>query len=96
MLTYKITNTNTAEIYRSDSESPELPFLIMPTWPNGEPWSTKAEAESWATLFISSQEEGAELRPGDSPDEPEVYISRVVQIDSTETAATPELEVAPE
>lgn len=94
MFSHKITKNNVVEIYRSTSETPEVPVLTMANWPNGTAWANKAEAEAWGALFVASQAEGATHRPGDSPEEPSVEIV-VYQAPVEVVEETLELEAAP-
>lgn len=68
MYTFEIDENNAVRIFM---EGKEAPVIFQPDWPNGTPWANKAEATSWAELYILSFEdpEVTEL-PGNSPEEP--------------------------
>ncbi len=68
MYTFEVDDNNAVRIFR---EGQEAPVIFQPDWPNGTPWADKAEATSWAELYVRSFEDAevAEL-PGDSPEEP--------------------------
>jgi len=52
-------------------ENATAPGLLQPTWPDGTPWATKAEATSWALAYIEAITDlNSEFLPGDSPVEP--------------------------
>jgi hypothetical protein len=53
MYTYKVNNSNTVEVF---VEGQEAPMLRQPHYPNQDAFDTKAEAETWAQLFIASLE----------------------------------------
>ena len=49
---YEIENeTNAVMVFYGDSE---IPSLYQPNWPGGDQWADKAEAESWAQLYLNS------------------------------------------
>lgn len=50
----------------------KFPFLVQETWPDGTPWSSDAEAQAWADLYVLSLDRGHLFMPGVSPDAPEV------------------------
>ena len=49
-LTYTV-NNNVVKIF---SDNQVEPVIIQPNWPNGTPWTSEAEAASWAQLCISA------------------------------------------
>jgi hypothetical protein len=51
MYTYTVNNLNTIEVF---VEGQVEPTLRQPHYPNQDPFETKAEAEDWAQLYISS------------------------------------------
>lgn len=51
MYTYTVNDANTVEVF---VEGQEAPMLRQPHYPNQDAFDTKAEAEEWAQLFISS------------------------------------------
>lgn len=51
MYTYTVNDSNTIEVF---VEGQEEPTLRQPHYPNQDPFETKAEAEDWAQLYISS------------------------------------------
>jgi hypothetical protein len=50
-LTYTIENNNTVKIY---SDTQQDPVIVQPDWPNGTPWASYSEAETWAQLCIAA------------------------------------------
>lgn len=50
---YEILENNTVHVFYDDSVEP---WLSQPTYPNGEPFADKEDAESWARLYIESIE----------------------------------------
>ena len=44
-------------------EGSEIPLLIQPTYPNGEPWSSYEDADKWANIFIESFNDDLILLP---------------------------------
>lgn len=54
-LSYTVDNTNFAIRIYSDIQIE--PIIYQPDWPNGSPWSSKQEAETWAGLCILSIED---------------------------------------
>lgn len=60
-ITYTILNEGTILFNKEDQSSP---FLIQTSWPNGQPWSSLAEMNSWAKFKIAELEnETAPLAP---------------------------------
>jgi len=55
---YKILENNTVEVFYDDSE--EL-SLSQPTYPNGDPFLDKEDANSWALLYVASVENKSAL-----------------------------------
>lgn len=53
-LTYTIEADNTVAIY---SDTQIEPIILQPNWPNGTPWSSSAEASTWAELCIASMQD---------------------------------------
>jgi len=51
MYTYTVNDSNTIEVF---VEGQVEPTLRQPHYPNQDPFDTKAEAEDWAQLYISS------------------------------------------
>lgn len=61
MYTYIVNDKNAIEVF---VEGQEPPMLRQPHYPNGDPFDTKAEAEEWAELFITSMtDESAPYAP---------------------------------
>lgn len=56
MYTYTVNDANTVEVF---AEGQEAPMLRQPHYPNQDAFDTKAEAETWAQLFIASMEDEA-------------------------------------
>lgn len=60
------------------SDSQVEPVIFQPDWPNGTPWASKNEADTWAQLCIESIENPnapyAPAGPG-LPGEPKPQIS---------------------
>ena len=52
--TYNLSENNTVKIY---SESQTEPVIVQPNWPNGTPWASASEAESWAMLCVAAMED---------------------------------------
>lgn len=52
--TYNLSEDNVVKIY---SESQTEPVIIQPNWPNGTPWASASEAESWAALCVAAMED---------------------------------------
>lgn len=69
---YEINEKNEVRVW--DNERPNennAPFLFQPDWPNGTPWTDRAEAEAWVNLFIESFiDPESEYLAGSSPEEP--------------------------
>lgn len=57
-------------------EGQEPPMLVQPYWPDGTEWSSREEAEDWATLFVAAHNDETApyppVSPGDEPIEREV------------------------
>lgn len=51
MQTYTISEDNTIEVF---GEGETVPFLRQPTYPNGDSFDTREEAEAWTKLFIEA------------------------------------------
>lgn len=54
---YEIDENNAVRIW--DTENPNengAPFFYQPELPDGTPWSSREEAEQWATEFIAGLE----------------------------------------
>lgn len=51
MYKYTVNDENAVEVF---VEGQEPPMLRQPHYPNGDAFDTKAEAEKWAELFITS------------------------------------------
>ena len=51
---YEILEDNTVEVFYDDST---VPSLRQPTYPNGEAFADKADAEKWANLYVASVED---------------------------------------
>jgi len=51
MHTYTINENNTVEVF---GEGETIPFLRQPHYPNGDPFDTAEEAETWAQLSIEA------------------------------------------
>jgi len=61
MYTYTVNNAKTIEVF---AEGQEAPMLRQPHYPNQDAFDTKAEAEQWAQLFITSMtDEAAPFAP---------------------------------
>jgi len=61
MYTFTVNDANTIEVF---VEGQEAPMLRQPNYPNQDAFSTKAEAEQWAQLFITSMtDEAAPFAP---------------------------------
>jgi hypothetical protein len=61
MYTYTVNDANTVEVF---VEGQEAPMLRQPHYPNQDAFDTKAEAEEWAQLFITSMiDEAAPFAP---------------------------------
>ncbi len=61
MYSYTVNDANTVEVFGEDKK---VPFLRQPNYPNQDPFDTKAEAEEWAQLFITSMtDEAAPFAP---------------------------------
>lgn len=69
---YEIDKKNAISMWDDSNPNPGgEPFLFQPEWPNGTPWASKAEAETWAKAFIETLENAqSEFVAGDSPEEP--------------------------
>lgn len=68
MYTFEIDENNAVRIFM---EGQEAPVIFQPDWPNGTPWASREEAETWAQLYIESFENPAvPFLPGFSPEEP--------------------------
>lgn len=69
---YEINEKNEVRVW--DNERPNennAPFLFQPDWPNGTPWTDRAEAEAWVNLLIDSLlNPTSEYVAGSSPEEP--------------------------
>lgn len=80
---FEINKRNEIRIWdTSNPNENQAPFLYQPTWPNGDRWSDRAEAEDWANVFIESlQNPESEYLPGMSPDEPKRLRPEPVEID---------------
>ena len=52
-LQYTIDDNNLVKIFDPEKEG----SFSQPTWPNGDEWANKEEAERWAKLFILSIED---------------------------------------
>lgn len=51
-LTYSVDNSDfSVKIYSDDRSEP---IIYQPDWPNGTPWASAEEAESWAQLCIQA------------------------------------------
>lgn len=58
---YKILENNTVEVFYDDST---VPSLRQPTYPGGAEFADKADAESWANLYVASiTDEAAPFAP---------------------------------
>lgn len=67
-LRYEIEEDNTVKIWDT-SVDPEDLVLIQPTWPHGQSWSSRQQAESWARLFVeNSSTDNPRFLPGMSPE----------------------------
>lgn len=44
--------------------------VVQPTWPDGTPFASKAEAESWADVFVGWLADDSAPQPGNTPSEP--------------------------
>lgn len=51
MYTFLIKDNNTVEVFENNKE---YPLLRQPSYPNGDPFDSHDDAESWAQLYISS------------------------------------------
>lgn len=61
MYTYTVNDANTVEVF---VEGQEAPTLRQPHYPNQDAFDTKAEAEEWAQLYITSvTDEAAPFAP---------------------------------
>jgi len=61
MYTYIVNDANTVEVF---AEGQEAPMLRQPHYPNQDTFDTKAEAEEWAQLYITSvTDEAAPFAP---------------------------------
>lgn len=49
---YTIDENNVIRVFDTGAD---YPFLYQPFWPNGEPFATRAEAESYATVFTEAK-----------------------------------------
>jgi hypothetical protein len=68
MYTFEIDENNAVRIFM---EGIEPPVIFQPEWPSGAAWGSKAEATTWAELYIDSFENPeASILPGYSPEEP--------------------------
>lgn len=68
---YEISENNEISIWPTDAEEESLPIFFQPDWPDGTPWQSKSEAESWALAMVASMEnEDTEHVPGPGPDSP--------------------------
>ena len=50
-LSYNVDSNNVVKIY-SDTQSE--PVIVQPNWPNGTPWASVTEAETWAELCLAA------------------------------------------
>lgn len=50
MYTYTVNDANTIEVFVNGQE---VPVLVQPHYPNGDPFDTVGEAEEWAQLYVS-------------------------------------------
>jgi len=67
ILTYEVSSANGVYIYKDEQE---IPMIFQPNWPNGSPFSSVKEAESWAEYYIeSTQNPNSEFMAGLSPEE---------------------------
>lgn len=54
-LHYEIDELNTIRVWNLENPNENnAPFLLQPDWPNATPWADRAEAESWANIFVES------------------------------------------
>lgn len=71
-------NKTSVEIF---FDNQDVPFLLQETWPDGTPWSSDAEAQAWADLYVLSMDPEHPTKPGVSPDAPELPKPPQVEID---------------
>lgn len=58
--------TNAVKVFHGDSS---VPMLYQASWPNGEDWLSKSEAEGWANKYIEHIEDDTKPLPPDSRNE---------------------------
>lgn len=64
----EINNDKEVRIYNTENNA-TTPFFLQPTWPDGTPWTDKAEAQNWASVLVESWENPkSEFIAGTSPD----------------------------
>ena len=68
---YEITDNNEVKIYDTvESDTPELPVIWQPFYPNGEKFQTREAAESWAIAHVEHTLDHAKPRPEVYPGQP--------------------------
>lgn len=55
-LSYVVDAGNVVKIY---SDTQTEPVIVQPDWPNGTPWASSTEAETWAQLCIAAMNDAA-------------------------------------
>lgn len=70
--TYEINEDNVLKMWDAETVNEDNdPFLLQPTWPNGDAWGSKSEIETWAKAMIASLEDpNSKFIPGNSASEP--------------------------
>ena len=73
MNNYTFEVNESLELYIYDKNQQPEPLILQPTWPDGTPWGSPAEAQAWAEAYIESvTNPDCEYLPGSNPSEPTV------------------------
>lgn len=67
---YSIKKDNLVVIWLDSEDTPGN--LEQPHWPDGTPWDSKKEAESWAKAWLAHREDETLPMPGNGPDQPTI------------------------
>lgn len=81
---YEIDETNTLRVWNDEQAAP---FLLQPTYPNGDEWTVE-QATAWAEVLITSLSDTTAPLPGGSAAEPTIPRPEIVPVpESTPPAA---------